>query len=167
MQQKIPEKSDTAAVSFSDLFFFKLKIFVLFGTRILYYVVAMLSSLNIKTVLFYNYNGSLTDPPCTEVVQWRVLMDPLVISPAQLNRIELLTAMYLYPVTCQLGTWGKPHDDSSCKVDLNRPLQFLSKKHVMKDCLANHAGEWWVVQNSKVKLDKLPTVNVTKHSKDN
>lgn len=94
-------------------------------------------------------------------------MDPLLISPAQLNRIELLTAMYLEPATCKLGTWGKPRGGSSCKVDLNRPLQYLSKKHVMKDCLANYAGEWWVVQNSKVGLDKLSTVNVTKHGKDN
>lgn len=34
---------------------------------------------------FYNYNGSLTTPPCTESVNWFILAKPLKISQSQLE----------------------------------------------------------------------------------
>lgn len=37
---------------------------------------------------YYRYEGSLTTPPCTESALWYVLSDPLIISPAQLERIR-------------------------------------------------------------------------------
>ena len=35
---------------------------------------------------FYNYDGSLTTPPCTETVEWFVMRDPLPIRPENLQR---------------------------------------------------------------------------------
>ncbi|NEV63287.1 carbonic anhydrase family protein [Thiorhodococcus minor] len=37
---------------------------------------------------YYRYEGSLTTPPCTESALWYVLSEPLIISPAQLERIR-------------------------------------------------------------------------------
>lgn len=36
---------------------------------------------------YYAYRGSLTYPPCTEGVEWRVLKTPITISPQQLEKI--------------------------------------------------------------------------------
>lgn len=36
----------------------------------------------------YAYSGSLTTPPCSEIVSWYVAADPICISPAQLGDIE-------------------------------------------------------------------------------
>lgn len=40
---------------------------------------------NVEQRFFYQYEGSLTRPPCTEGVNWTVYSTPLYISPAHLN----------------------------------------------------------------------------------
>ncbi|OQV21526.1 putative Carbonic anhydrase 2 [Hypsibius exemplaris] len=41
-------------------------------------------------VQYYRYLGSLTTPPCSEVVQWSVLKEPLLITKEQLNVFRAL-----------------------------------------------------------------------------
>lgn len=44
------------------------------------------------TIWYYGYTGSLTTPPCTNAVQWRVLEQPLQISRRQYKQLTLLLA---------------------------------------------------------------------------
>lgn len=41
--------------------------------------------------VFYTYKGSLTTPPCSEVVTWIIFPTPVAISFAQLNKFRLLS----------------------------------------------------------------------------
>jgi len=86
-----------------------------------------------ETDYYYNYRGGLTYPPCTEIVYWRVMMQPMMISPGQLERIERLTYMHINN-DCVLNTVGKRRSSKSCAVDVNRPRQALSIKHSLKRC---------------------------------
>lgn len=47
-----------------------------------------LASLLPENKSFYHYSGSLTTPPCSEVVQWYVLKEALTASPEQLAQFE-------------------------------------------------------------------------------
>ena len=42
------------------------------------------------SIHFYGYSGSLTEPPCTEFCEWRVLDKPMFISSTQLLQMKLL-----------------------------------------------------------------------------
>jgi hypothetical protein len=42
----------------------------------------------IPTYWFYGYDGSLTEPPCTEIVSWFVMDTPMVIAPEQLEQMK-------------------------------------------------------------------------------
>ena len=37
---------------------------------------------------FYGYEGSLTEPPCSEFVEWRVILEPALISTRQLDQMK-------------------------------------------------------------------------------
>jgi len=65
--------------------------------------VAKLDSLNPAVVLpaertYYAFEGSLTTPPCSEGVQWRVLKDPVELSESQLAAFRKLYPMNARPV---------------------------------------------------------------------
>ena len=42
----------------------------------------------IPTYWFYGYDGSLTEPPCTEIVSWFVMDTPMKIAPQQLEQMK-------------------------------------------------------------------------------
>ena len=43
-----------------------------------------------RSIWFYGYSGSLTEPPCTEFVEWRIIDTPGLISRAQLWQMKNL-----------------------------------------------------------------------------
>jgi len=104
---------------------------------------------------YHGYYGSLTSPPCTESVRWRVMIDPLQISINQLHRIEMLIAKYVDTEQCKLGTWGRPRGAGSCKVDVNRPIQYLSKRHKVEDCEKIHKGGDWSFEAAALDLSSI------------
>ena len=56
-----------------------------------------LSDLLPENKSFYHYNGSLTTPPCSEVVSWYVLKNKVTASSAQLNKLgSILKNNYRY-----------------------------------------------------------------------
>ena len=66
---------------------------------------------------FYRYRGSITIPPCTAMVNWRILDTPLKISRRQFKRIAYLINNAIDPKTCQYIT------AASTNGEVNRPLQ--------------------------------------------
>lgn len=44
----------------------------------------------IPTIHFYRYDGSLTEPPCAEMVSWFISDQPMVISPEQLDQMKTI-----------------------------------------------------------------------------
>jgi len=108
----------------------------------------------------WRYSGSLTYPPCTENVDWRVLFGTLNISKNQLDRIEALIHKHLDPVKCTLATVGSPRSNSTlnrcpCCVNTNRMRQSLSIKMDLEQC-----NEW---ATSVIP----PTLNLTEFSLSN
>lgn len=51
-----------------------------------------------RTLAFYRYIGSLTTPPCSEIVDWMVLQQPVRISDTALERLKELSNHDARPV---------------------------------------------------------------------
>lgn len=84
---------------------------------------------------FYKYTGSFSMPMCYNNAYWRIVDTPLHISKRQLNIISGLIADMIDPNTCEEGTVGKPRNDGSGFVDVNRPLQhFFRSRHKLQYC---------------------------------
>lgn len=81
---------------------------------------------------FYHYDGSLTTPPCSEVVWWEVADKPLSVSPEQYAQLVRLTTTYTDPATCEVKSAASPLDGST-----NRPVaQDLSGREITRICPA-------------------------------
>ena len=51
-----------------------------------------------KNTNYYNYSGSLTTPPCSEIVNWIVLKTPVEISKAQVDRFTSIFKKSAIPI---------------------------------------------------------------------
>lgn len=60
------------------------------------------------TIWYYRYRGSITSPPCSKIVNWRVLDTPRAISPRQLRQLAALLQGYRDADTCELATQTRP-----------------------------------------------------------
>jgi len=76
---------------------------------------------------YYTYEGSLTTPPCSEIVYWNVLDTPMRISHSQFKRLKDLIKYYLDD-SCILSSYA----DSEGRVA--RPLQKTRSKHKVSHC---------------------------------
>jgi Eukaryotic-type carbonic anhydrase len=55
----------------------------------------------IPTIHFYRYDGSLTEPPCTEFVSWFISDRPMTASAAQLEQWRTIQFTNVHPNTCR------------------------------------------------------------------
>ena len=76
----------------------------------------------LPSIHFYGYSGSLTEPPCTDFIEWRVIDKPMLISPEQLLQMQTLLFN---------------HVDNKCRLTSNhfegsvaRPIQDASRRPV-------------------------------------
>ena len=52
----------------------------------------------------FTYKGGLTTPPCTEIVNWNLLDEPMEVSEAQINRLERLILCFVQRTYAHNGT---------------------------------------------------------------
>ena len=63
-----------------------------------------------RSIHFWSYSGSMTEPPCFEGVKWRVMDVPMKISPSQYDQLKNLMFDHVDPDTCRKTS---THYDSS------------------------------------------------------
>lgn len=72
----------------------------------------------VNSIYFYGYTGSLTEPPCSEWVHWRVLDTPMQISSEQLTQLKDILFQQL-DEECQQSSYN-------WQESVARPIQSLN-----------------------------------------
>lgn len=67
-----------------------------------------------------------------EQVHWRVLKDPAIVAPSQIEQLQRLLVDRIDPGTCQPYTAARIESDGS--VFVNRPLQKWRPSHLLVYC---------------------------------
>lgn len=89
------------------------------------------------TIYFYRYQGQLTMPPCSEIVVWRILDEPLLISRKQFKQLGRLLTSYVDPDTCESAAAVSPHGENY------RPLESINnEKQEMTHCTEKDFTFW-------------------------
>ena len=76
----------------------------------------------------YTYNGSLTTPPCSEIVFWNVVDTPVKLSVREYKRLVDLIIGYTDPESCE------PASIASAGGDTSRPVQPLNGRTITRHC---------------------------------
>jgi len=88
------------------------------------------------TIHYYRYKGSLTQPPCSEIVHWRVFDEPSRISRRQYRQLTALVNSYVDPDTCASATITSPTGENY------RPLQELNDDNDVTHCTDRDFTFW-------------------------
>jgi carbonic anhydrase len=78
---------------------------------------------------FYHYKGGLTTPPCSEIVDWTVIDQPVKITVSQFQDLSSLTLNFVDSETCTLATIADPNSGST-----SRPVQPLNGRTITRIC---------------------------------
>jgi carbonic anhydrase len=93
----------------------------------------------IPTYYFYGYDGSITEPPCSEIVSWFVMDKPMIISKNQLEQMKYILFTNVNGDTCEETS---VHFHNS----VARPIQETSNRQV-----------WHCTRNDFVPDHERPT----------
>lgn len=88
-------------------------------------------SMLVPSIYFYRYDGSLTEPPCSEIVSWFVCDRPMIIS---LEQLELMKRILFTNVDENCLPTSIHHDES-----VARPIRPIGERPVWR-CTAEHYG---------------------------
>jgi carbonic anhydrase len=55
----------------------------------------------VPSIWFYRYDGSITEPPCSEFVAWFIADTPMTIGIEQLDQLKRILFTNVDPITCQ------------------------------------------------------------------
>ena len=81
-----------------------------------------------KNATFYYYSGSLTNPPCSEVVTWNVVDTPVSLSPREYVTITDLILDYVDPTSCAYASIAAPSGYTA------RPVQSINGRTITRKC---------------------------------
>jgi hypothetical protein len=84
----------------------------------------------VPSIYFYGYDGSLTEPPCSEIVSWFVIDEPMTISRNQLEHMKFLLFTNVDGTTCQ--STSVQHRSS-----VARPIQDTGTNRQIWHCTPN------------------------------
>jgi len=87
----------------------------------------------LNTYWFYGYEGSLTEPPCTQFAHYRIMDKPMLISKPQLKFMRKL--IFLHEQKQKDGTCVRTSNHFNGRV--NRPLQELKGRGIHQ-CTCEH-----------------------------
>lgn len=76
----------------------------------------------------YTYEGSLTTPPCAEIVFWNVIDTPVSVSVREFVRLTNLMMDYADPETCTLASEAAPSGFTG------RPVQPINGRTIERIC---------------------------------
>jgi hypothetical protein len=85
---------------------------------------------------YFRYRGSWVEPPCLEdlTAEWRVMKEPIKISPDQFARLATIFYQRLNPSTCVQESAGRLRTGSTYERDFNRPTQTTTNMHEVTYC---------------------------------
>jgi Eukaryotic-type carbonic anhydrase len=83
---------------------------------------------------YFRYEGSTVEPPCIETTHWRVLSNPIKVSPSQLRALHYLLKERIDPNTCEPDTAAFRQSPEADQVKVNRPIQTPSEFHQLVYC---------------------------------
>jgi hypothetical protein len=102
---------------------------------------------------YFRYEGSTLEPPCIETTHWRVLSNPIKVSPSQLRALHYLLKQRIDPDTCEYDTAAYRQSADADEVKVNRPIQARSENHRLVYC---ECSDWEPKGDMDRALCELP-----------
>ena len=95
------------------------------------------------TIYYFGYRGSITAPPCEDIVNWRILDVPLEISKRQYQQLTRLIDSYRGESSCDEVDKDKPHQSKLDQHGENyQPLREQGEVDVFHCTPENF--RWWM-----------------------